>query len=205
MQDTNPSVGTELCFEIPVTDGATRALEQLLSGGVRSFYRTAFRLLGNAADAEDAVQEALLAAYTHLDQFKGQSQMSTWLTSIVLNCARMQLRRRLRHVYVSLDEPIGDIPTLASERLADHRPSPEDEYRDSELSARCTGLHNQLSPVLRTTFQLRIVDGLSIRETARILGIPSGTVKARSARARQKLKKLMQRALRSQSRRVSKN
>jgi RNA polymerase sigma factor (sigma-70 family) len=65
-----------------------------------------------------------------------------------------------------------------------------------------TQLHSQLSPVLRRTFQLRDIDGLSIRETARILGVPTGTVKAQSARARKKLKELMRHTLRPQSQRL---
>src|SRR5437588_265059 len=85
---------------------------------------------------------------------------------------------------------------------ADQRPNPEDEYRKSELSTRLTHLHGQLSPTLRRTFQLRDVDGLSIRETAQILGVPTGTVKAQSTRARQKLKELMRRTLRLQYRRL---
>ena len=177
-------------------------LEKILSNGLPILYRRAYRILGNAADAEDAVQDALLAAYTHLDQFKGQSQLGTWLTSIVLNCARLQLRRRQGHVNVSLDESIARNcrPLSVWERIADHRPNPEDECRESELSARLTHLHSQLSPTLRRTFQLRDVDGLSIRETARILGVPTGTVKAQSARARKRLKELMRRTLRPRSR-----
>jgi len=121
----------------------------------------------------------------------------------MLNCARLQLRRRAKHVQVSLDESTGGPqPVSVSERLADHRPNPEDEYRKSELSTRLTHLHSQLSPTLRGTFQLRDVDGLSIRETAQILGVPTGTVKAQSARARQKLKELMRRTLRPQYRRL---
>jgi RNA polymerase sigma-70 factor (ECF subfamily) len=174
-----------------------RGWEKLLSSGLPTLYRRAYRLLGNAADAEDAVQDAVLAAYTHLDQFKGQSQLGTWLTAIVLNCARMQLRRRQHHVNVPLDESIGETETRSvGERLVDHRPNPEDQCRDSELSARLTRLHGQLSPTLRRTFQLRDVDGLSIRETARVLGMPIGTVKTQSARARQELKELMRAALR---------
>ena len=185
-------------------EGATtQQLEQILSSGLHPLYRRAYRLLGNAADAEDAVQDGLLAAYTHLNQFRGQSQVSTWLTTIVLNCARLQLRRRPRHLPVSLDESTGELqPVSVSERLADHRPNPEDECRESELSARLTQLHSQLSPTLRRTFQLRDVDGLSIRETARILGVPTGTVKAQSARARKRLKELMRRTLRPRSRRL---
>ena len=60
--------------------------------------------LGNV-DADDAVQDALLPALTHVDQLKGRAQMSTWLTTIVINSARMKLRRRLSQVQVALDEP----------------------------------------------------------------------------------------------------
>jgi RNA polymerase sigma-70 factor, ECF subfamily len=203
MQNTNADVGNDDRNETLNKVGATQQLEQILSSGLHPLYRRAYRLLGNAADAEDAVQDGLLAAYTHLNQFRGQSQVSTWLTTIVLNCARLQLRRRPRHLPVSLDESTGELqPVSVSERLADHRPNPEDECRESELSARLTQLHSQLSPTLRRTFQLRDVDGLSIRETARILGVPTGTVKAQSARARERLKELMRRTLRPQSRRL---
>jgi RNA polymerase sigma-70 factor, ECF subfamily len=191
-------VGIQVC-EV----GRIRGLEKILSSGLPTLYRRAYRILGNAADAEDAVQDALLAAYTHLDQFKGQSQLSTWLTSIVLNCARLQLRRRSRHVNVPLNESIGETETRSvGELLVDHRPSPEDQCSDSELSRRLTRFHGQLSPTLRKTFQLRDIDGRTIRETAQILGVPSGTVKAQSARARKKLKEFMRQALRPRSRRL---
>src|SRR5580700_10238848 len=100
MQTTNTDCGTNEHRESGVEKGAAQQLEQILTTGLAPLYRRAFHILGNAADAEDAVQDALLAAYTHLNQFKGQAQISTWLTTIVLNCARMQLRRRSRHVYV---------------------------------------------------------------------------------------------------------
>jgi len=203
MQNTNAYVGTEEREEIPNEGGAAQQLEQILARGLPPLYQRAYRILGNAADAEDAVQDALLAAYTHLHQFRGQAQISTWLTTIVVNSARLQLRRRPRPVHVSLDESTGGPqPVSVSERLADHRPNPEDEYRESELSTRLTHLHRQLSPTLRRTFQLRDIDRLSIRETARILGVPTGTVKARSARARKRLKELMRRTLSPRFRRL---
>jgi RNA polymerase sigma-70 factor (ECF subfamily) len=179
---------------------AARKLQDLLALRLPSFYGCAFRLLGNAADAEDAVQEALLAAHKHINQFRGQSRMSTWLTTIVRNCALMQLRKRLRQIQLPLDARIGeDEGYFIAERLADRRPSPEDACRDSELAAllrKCTAL---LSPRLRRTFQLRVLDGLSIFETARILGVPTGTVKAQLARARANLARYMQRSLEPRS------
>jgi len=182
---------------------ATRKLQDVLSLRLPSFYRCAFRLLGNAADAEDAVQEALLAAYKHINQFRGQSQISTWLTTIVRNCALMQLRKRPRRIHLSLDDQFGkEQPRSLSEALADERPGPEEELRKSELMARlreCTGL---LSPTLRRTFQLRVVDGLSIFETARILGVPHGTVKAQLARARKTIARHLRPVLARSSRKL---
>ena len=201
MHDPNSYVEMDERLETPSKEGTTQAWEQVLSSRLPLFYRQAYRLLGNAADAEDAVQDALLAAYTHLDQFKGQSQLSTWLMSILVNCARLQLRRRPRYAHIALDEPIGESQTLSlSEQLPDQRPNPEDECRNSELSARLTHFHGLLSPTLRRTFQLRAIDGLSIHETARILKVPTGTVKAQLARARKRLKELMRSALTPRSR-----
>lgn len=204
MQSTHSVVKGDEFAEILSSQVASETFGHILSSGLPSLYKGAYRLLGNVADAEDAVQDALLSAYTHLDQFRGQSKMSTWLGAIVDNSARMQLRRRLRHVHVPLDEPIGEFeehPVL--QRLADRQPSPEDNYRNTELSKHLTRFQSQLTPTLRKTFQLRDIDGLSIREAARILGVPLGTVKAQSARARKKLRQWMRRALKSKARNLT--
>ena len=175
---------------------AARELQRVLSLYLPSFYRCALRVLGNRDDAEDAVQEALLAAHKHLHQFRGQSQMSTWLTTIVCNCARMHLRKRPRQVHLPLEEQIGgEEGYFILEKVADARPSPEDECRNSELTAHLRQCTAQLSPKLRRTFQLRVVDGLSILETAQVLGVPQGTVKAQLARARAKIARHMRRVL----------
>jgi RNA polymerase sigma-70 factor (ECF subfamily) len=164
-------------------------------------HRTAYRYLGNAADAEDAVQDALLSAYKHLDQFRGQAQMSTWLVAIVSNCARMQLRRRSRQVHVSLNDQFGDEQGYTlSERLVHDGPSPEEEYRKAELHQRIMQFSEELSPTLRRAFQLRDLDGLTTSEAAHILGVVDGTVKAQVARARAKLTRLVRRALDAQLR-----
>jgi RNA polymerase sigma-70 factor, ECF subfamily len=162
-----------------------------------SLYRYAYRLLGNKTDAEDAVQDALLAAHQHLNQFRGEAQLSTWLTTIVINCARMYLRKRSRYIHVSLDSRIGeDQEYPLSDILVDHRPNPEDECHRSTLNARLMKAAAHLSPTLRKTFHLRFVDHLSVGETARVLGVPTGTVKAQTARARAKLLKAMRGLLR---------
>ncbi|MCU1301825.1 MAG: sigma-24, subfamily [Candidatus Sulfotelmatobacter sp.] len=190
------------CREVVDHQSAPRKLQDVLSLRLPSFYRCAFRLLGNAADAEDAVQEALVSAYKHIDQFRGQSQISTWLTAIVRNCALMQLRKRPRHIHFSLDEPFGEKqPRSLWEALADQRPSPEEEFRKSELTAHLRQCTKLLSPTLRRTFQLRVVDGLSTFDTAQILGLPHGTVKAQLSRARAKIARHMRPVLAPRRRR----
>ena len=180
---------------------AVLEMKEVLSLRLPSFYRCALRLLGNTADAEDAVQEALLAAYRHIDQFRGQAQMTTWLTTIVRNCALMQLRKRPRQIHLPLDEQTGGEKEYSIwERLADTRPSPEEECRNLELIARLQKCAVRLSPTLRRTFQLRVLMGLSIFETAQILGVPHGTVKAQLARARAKIARHMRPALAPRSR-----
>jgi RNA polymerase sigma-70 factor, ECF subfamily len=201
MQGAEAYMGNQGRLEVLNGETAHQELRNILSQRLPFFYRSAYRLLGNAADAEDAVQDALLAAYKHLDQFRGQAQLSTWLTAIVCNSARMRLRKRVRQVHVPLDEKTGEGHEYSiSERLADRRPSPEDDYRNSELNLHLNRFTTRLSPALRRTFQLRELDGLSIRETADILGVPTGTVKAQLARARKRLKQLMGRALAARTR-----
>ena len=151
------------------------------------------RQLENRADAEDAVQDAFLSAYRYLDQFKRQARMSTWVTTIVINSARMKLRRRPRTVHVALSDQSQDHDSeQVLEMLRDRRPNPEEVSQSNELTERALSFTTQISPTLRRTFQLRHVYGLSIRDTAKVLGVPNGTVKAQTARARAKLKLLMQ-------------
>ena len=159
----------------------------------QSLYRIAMRQLENVADAEDAVQDAFLSAYRYLDHFKRQARMSTWVTTIVINSARMKLRRRPRNVHVALSDQTEDHDSKqVLEMLRDHRPNPEEVSQRNELAEQAEGFTILMSPTLRRTFHLRAMRGLSIRDTAKILGVPNGTVKAQTARARAKLKLLMQ-------------
>lgn len=168
-------------------------LSNLVARRLPAFQRMALRQLGNREDAEDAVQDAFLSAYTHLHQFKGQAQMATWLTTIVINSSRMMVRRRRRRFHIPLDgqegEPNGN--TFA-ESLSDRRPSPEEACRRREMRERLVQLSTQLSPKLRSAFQLHVVDGLSIRETAAALGLQKNTVKSEITRARAILKRFEQ-------------
>jgi RNA polymerase sigma-70 factor (ECF subfamily) len=157
------------------------------------FRRIALGHLSNVADAEDAVQDALLSALTHVHQFRGQAKMSTWLTTIVINSARMKLRRRITSVQLGVSDGQQD---LLEEIVSDTRPGPEEAYCEREVAERLARATSRLSPTLRTTFHLRDVDGSSIRETADLLGVPTGTVKARLARARVRLREEMRKSIR---------
>jgi len=179
-------------------------LSSVFDRRLASFKRIALRVLGNTADAEDAVQDAFLSAYKHLDQFKGQAQMSTWLTTIVVNKARMKVRQRSRQLHITMDADDRDENKHPlSDALSDRRPTPEEVCQRLEVWERLAQLLTWLSPPLRATFQLREMDGLSIREAAQVLGVAEGTVKARLARARIKLKQLMQKSLRGKYRAFS--
>lgn len=168
-----------------LTDTITRYLPYL--------HRLALRRLGSVADAEDAVQDALLSALTHVHQFRGQAQMSTWLTSILINSARLKIRQRPRHSYVPLDIKDREHDDLSlSDLVQDCRPGPEDLCREWEFAELVVRLMRGLSPPLRQTLTLRGLVGLSIRETANALRVPEGTAKARIARARARLKQMVE-------------
>ena len=160
------------------------------------FRRIALGHLSSAADAEDAVQDALLSALTHVDQFKGRAKMSTWLTTIVINSARMKLRRRLSPVQIALEETVGEQNVSVADMVSDTRPDPEEVCRKREIAETLADATSRLSPTLRRTFQLRAVEGFSIRETAHLLRVPEGTVKARLARARVRLKEVIEKSTR---------
>jgi RNA polymerase sigma-70 factor (ECF subfamily) len=168
-------------------------LKEAVSRYLPLLHRRAYRYLGNSHDAEDAVQDALLSAHKHLNQFKGSAKMTTWLTSIVTNSALTQLRRKPRQPHSSLDERLlqdHDENLRLSDKLVDPRPNPEDEYSMSELNEHLMQIVRELSPSLREIIQLRDIDGLTISEAAHYLEVPESTIKTRLSRARSQLKRL---------------
>ncbi len=160
------------------------ALEELFLSNMPQFYRAAARMLQNPQDSEDALQNGLLSAFLHLDQFEGRSSLSTWVHSIVTNSARMQLRRRSRSRTTSIDDDISDEDSWRSDDvLVDPKPNPEEECAQEEQVRMLRERMRHLSPAYRTVVQMCVVEGLLRREAAQKLGVPSGTVKARLHRA----------------------
>jgi RNA polymerase sigma-70 factor, ECF subfamily len=163
-----------------------------------ALYRIAFRKLGNAEDAEDALQDALLSAFRNMHQFRGDAQFSTWLGSIVLNSARMQLRRRLNHNLVSLDENRENLEEgkpIWTEWLEDSAPDAEETVSRTQAREKLERALEDLPIRLRAVFRLCVFEGLKTSEAATTLDIPEGTVKARLFRARAKVIAMMRQAL----------
>ena len=170
--------------------------EKILQQGLPRFRRVAMRWLRNPEDAEDAVQDAMLSAFRHIATFDGRARLSTWVTAIVINAVRMQLRRRPRCHFVLLDHAPEEGQWAISEVLADPRPTPEQTVAHGELRDLAATLTCGLPDAQRAAILLRQRDGLSIREAAETLGVPEGTLKAQLARGRAKLVQRFQKAAR---------
>ena len=174
--------------------GPADALEEvttLMAERLPYFQRLALRRLNNMADAEDAVQDAFLSAWKNLDKFRGQARMSTWMTVVVMNSARMTARKRARLSLMSLQghRNLPDDSISLLETLPDLGLDPETEVRRDELRQRLAGLADLLSPRLREVVHLSL-KGLSLREAAEELGVSVPAVKSRAMRARTELRRL---------------
>lgn len=119
--------------------------------------------------------------------------MSTWLTTIVINSARMKARGRLRQQHISIEvfDHEHDYYML-SDKLSDSCPDPENLFRERELRDKVESLSTRLSPALRETFQLRTLNELNVRKTATALGVRETAVKARTSRARTHIRRMLQ-------------
>ena len=167
--------------------GDRGGLEELFQRYRGLAYRVAHRLLGNEADALDAVQEGFIKALTHLDGFQGRSTFKTWLLRVVSNAALDLGRQRGRRETQSLE-------TLANgdsqEPLIQQDPSVGLHRRD--LRRLLEMALAQLPEAQRQTFVLHADAELSYREVAEVLGISIGTVMSRLYYARQKLRAFLE-------------
>ena len=164
--------------------GDLAAFEELVKRYDRKLLRVAQSVTHNREDSQDAVQEALLKAFTHLGDFREESQFSTWLIRITVNQSLMKLRKRNTCKERSFDEePQLDGDTLPME-VADWAPNPEQRYWASELREILTAILGELCPISRTVFVLRDIEGLSIDETSVAMDMSNSAVKARHWRVR---------------------
>jgi RNA polymerase sigma-70 factor (ECF subfamily) len=166
-------------------EGDVFAREELFRRHWGVAYRVAYRLLGHEQDAQDAVQDALFKAITHLDDFDGRSGFRTWLLRIVTNAALDAGRRRGRRSPRSL----RDAQVQGTEPTCEDDPA-QGLYRE-DLRRLLDAALNRLSPPLRTAFILFAEAGLSYKEIAAVQEIPLGTVMSRLSAARQKLQAVL--------------
>jgi RNA polymerase sigma-70 factor, ECF subfamily len=151
-------------------------------------YRLALKILGDAQDAEDVLQETFIKAFRHLSEFEGRSSISTWLYRIAANESFMLLRRRHPEA-VSVEEGTqtadGEQEPL---QIVDWCCLPEEEFLTAESREVLDKAIDHLSPGLKAVFLLRDIEGLSVRETAEALRVSEAAVKTRLLRARLQLR-----------------
>ncbi|MBV8072659.1 MAG: sigma-70 family RNA polymerase sigma factor [Acidobacteriaceae bacterium] len=169
------------------------AFSDLVSHYERRVFRMAKQITQNDDDASDVLQETFLKAYTHLDDFQGNSKFYTWLVRIAVNEALMKLRKRRSDRTVPLDEPIDTGEDEVAREIAVWDQNPEDSYSRDELARILDESIQSLKPAYRTVFILRDIEEMSIEETAEALGLSISAVKSRLLRARLQLREKLTR------------
>jgi RNA polymerase sigma-70 factor (ECF subfamily) len=173
--------------------GDQNAFSELVNRYERKIYRLAKNITRNDEDAEDVLQDAFLKAYTHLDNFKGDSKFYTWIVRIAVNEALMRLRKRKTDRSVPLDEPVELGEETVQREIAVWDDNPEQRYSKEEWRHILDEAVDSLKPDFRTVFVLRDIEELSTEETAETLGISVPAVKSRLLRARLALRERLTR------------
>ncbi len=172
--------------------GDADAFEQLLLEHQKNVYNLCYRMAGNPDDAMDLSQETFLRAWRCLDQYQFASAFSTWLYRLCSNICIDFLRRRRRQQTVPLtfEDADGEEQTYA---VPDAQPLPEEQVELKLTRETLAAAMAQLLPEHRAVLQLRVVNEMSYEQIADVLDIQIGTVKSRLSRARNQLKKILER------------
>lgn len=172
------------------------AIALLIRKHNRKLYRIARGILNDDSEAEDALQEAYIHAFNHLDTFRGEAQFGTWLARIVINEALASIRRRRPTVGI---DTIGETPAYAAQIIpfpyAHAEPDPEAATAQHQIRVLLERAIDSLPETFRGVVIARLVEGLSVEETAELFEIPPETVKTRVHRARHLLKREMERRI----------
>jgi RNA polymerase sigma-70 factor (ECF subfamily) len=174
--------------------GESEAQTRLFATHTPMLYRVALNVLRNKEDAEDAVQDTWHRAYSKLHKFEGRSSISAWLTRIAINSALMIRRRNKRHLEVSRHEAPDEDERFLPPPV-DNGLTPEESCRHAELRNLLAQQIDRLPSLIRRAFLLRDVNGLTIPESVKLLGINDSALKCRVQRARRRLAQNMQRLL----------
>ena len=173
--------------------GDSRAFEVLVGRYQSRIRAIASRFTRVREDAEDIAQQSFQKAFIHLKGFEGNAAFSTWLTRITINEALMWLRRKRASPEVPIEESgVADEAALRPE-FPDSDPSPEDRCLQGERKRILTAAINKLTPGMRTAIELRELGELSTEETAQVMELSVGAVKARVFHGRRKLRAMLRR------------
>lgn len=163
--------------------GDTEAFGRLVKQHSAMLFQVAFRLTGNEASAEDAVQEAFIKAYRKLDRFDGRSAFGTWVYRITVNCSMDAMRKTQR------SRERGDLePVLEQQQPTTADPGPQRLALSREISDQVARVLDQLSAMERTAFLLKHSEGRSLVEISEIMDIRVNAVKHAIFRAVGKLR-----------------
>lgn len=195
-EESAPAVDRELVRRF--VGGDESAFVEIMRRHQPKIFAVVQGLLHNGADAEEITQDTFVRAHRNLPRFRGDSSLGTWLHRIAVNLARNRywyFFRRRRHATVSLDCPIGEDGngTLADLLSAD-APDPARECSREEFAALVSAEMDRLEHRHREILILRNLQNRSYDEIARVLGITTGTVKSRIARARERLRERLAQA-----------
>lgn len=171
---------------LQVAGGETGAPDTWYRVHAERLFSTALRITRNHEDAEDAVQDAFLSAFLHLQNFQGRSTFSTWLTRIGINSALMILRKKRNSREVSAQDS-SDGDTLW--QVKDSAPDPEKQYADQERRRLLRQAIADLRPSIRRPLQLQTLQGYSAEKMASEIGISLSAAKARLFHAKAALRK----------------
>ena len=152
-------------------------------------YRLARGIVRNDSEAEDIVQEGYVRAFTHLDSFRGDSTLATWLSRIVINEALGRLRKRRRTTEIPISDEQNSQAKIIQFPLNASTDDPERTMAQRQILQLVEQATDTLPDIYRCVFVARVIEGLSIEETADLLGVRPETVKTRLHRARNLVRK----------------
>lgn len=161
------------------------AVRAIMQANNRRLFRLARGVLRNDAEAEDVVQDTYVRAFTHLEQFRGDSSLSTWLSRITMNAALGRLRRQRPGVELSaLEKSEAQIIPFPLASQDD----PEKSMAQREIQHVVEHAIDELPEAFRIVFITRVIEGMNVEESAELLGLKPETVKTRLHRARNLLR-----------------
>lgn len=163
--------------------GDSQAFEQMVSPYEKMVWRVCWQMMGNQYDAEDTAQAAMIKAWKSISQYRGDAAFSTWLYRIAVHCCMDALRKRSR-------DRMDLVDTMPEDSQTESR-TPESEILEREGTTEIRAALNQLSEEQKVPLVLYAIEEKSYDEISETLGVPSGTVKSRIARGRERLRRLL--------------